>query len=125
MRISNKIFAIVVPTMTLMMMAMGAVNYKLVRDEQCESSEQFQNELGVKSSREITKSLASVRDQLTWLAQQPVVRRMEWDSMSVYMHEWAVKGRDKFSKLMLIEPDGQYYVAGKGLIADKSLRDRE
>ncbi|MCI5983034.1 MAG: methyl-accepting chemotaxis protein [Bacteroidales bacterium] len=125
MRISNKIFAIVVPTMTLMMMAMGAVNYKLVRDEQRESSEQFQNELGVKSSREITKSLASVRDQLTWLAQQPVVRRMEWDSMSVYMHEWAVKGRDKFSKLMLIEPDGQYYVAGKGLIADKSLRDRE
>ena len=61
MRISNKIFAIVVPTMTLMMMAMGAVNYKLVRDEQRESSEQFQNELGVKSSREITKSLASVR----------------------------------------------------------------
>lgn len=125
MKTSTKIFAIIIPTTAAAILCAGFFNYRAVTDEQRAEAEAHMNEMSDLSAREISSSLKAIRDELTWIAQHPKVQTMRWDDMSEYLDEMASRSTERFTNLMMIEPNGDYYFAGQGRIEGRNLSDRK
>ena len=125
MKTSAKILSILLPTTAVAMLTAGLMNYGAVNAELRAVTEAHQSELSEMSARQITASLKSIRDELTWAARHPDVVSMKWDSMSGYLSDVASSSAEKLTNLMLIEPSGDYYFAGLGRVEGRNLSDRK
>ncbi|MBO4244540.1 MAG: hypothetical protein J5882_05750, partial [Bacteroidales bacterium] len=122
--LKNKILLLVLPATILLMTVMMFVNYNMSVNKQLETTENFVTEIVRRGSIEVTSNLAGIKSRLQGIAASFQVQTMEWNLMRDYLQEQANKNKDKFSLLFVIQPDGHYYIAGKGL-AEKKLDDRE
>ena len=125
MKISNKISMGIVPTVAIMILILMASNYVQFVSSQTKTTEFYQTEISRMQTDEISQSLANITNELNWIAEQHLVKNMKWSAMDDYMTEKAAECRDKFSSLIVIEPNGDYYIAGKGRIEGRNLSDRE
>lgn len=124
MKLSRKVLCVVVPTVAVVMLVSAAVNFHIIYSHQQHSAESTQQLLSRKTTAQVSASLDNLVEELHWIAQRPDVQSMQWDSMSDYMARRASLSASKFSMLMVITPNGDYYVAGRGLIEGRNLADR-
>ena len=124
MKLSRKILCVVVPTVATVMLIATAVNFKIILNRQQSSTESTQLLLSKKTTEQVSGSLNNLADELSWIAQRPEVQSMQWEAMSDYLAHKGATNADKFSMLMVITAQGDYYVAGKGLIQGRNLSDR-
>ena len=122
--LKNKILLLVLPATIILMTVMMIVNYNMSVNKQLETTENFVTEIVRRGSIEVTGNLSAIKSRLQGIAASFQVQTMEWNLMRDYLQEQANKNKDKFSLLFVIQPDGHYYIAGKGL-AEKKLDDRE
>lgn len=122
--LKNKILLLVLPATVILMTVMMIVNYNMSANKQLESTENFVTEIVRRGSIEVTHNLAGIKSRLQGIAASYQIQSMKWETMSGYLQEQATKNNDKFSLLFVIQPDGSYYIAGKGK-AQKKLDDRE
>lgn len=124
MKTSTKILCIIVPAVALTIIAAGIINYRAAEREVRTIAETHLNEVSGLMAREVSASLRSMRNELTWIARHPDVMSMEWDQMSGYLSEVTEHTSERLTNLMVIEPDGSYYFAGEGRIKGFRLNDR-
>lgn len=122
---SAKILTIVLPTTAVTILCAGVANYRAVETELKAETEGHQSEMCELSAKEISASLKSIRDELTWVARHPDVQSMNWDSMSGYLSEVAGSAAERLTNLIVIEPNGDYYFAGRGKVENRNLSDRK
>lgn len=125
MKLSNKVLCALVPTVATAMLVSAVVNFRTILSNQQESTETTQLLLSRKTTSQVSMSLNNLVEELDWIAQRSEVQTMQWDSMSAYLASKAAACSDKFSMLMVITPEGDYYVAGRGFIEGRNLADRE
>ena len=125
MKLSRKILLVVVPTVTAVMMLSTYINYRTIITNQKASIERNQCDLAHKTIQQVSSSIENLTKELKWMAGRSDIQSMEWEQMVQYMDQQAKAGSGHFSMLMLVQPDGQYYVAGKGLIEGQNLSDRK
>lgn len=125
MKLSRKVLCVVVPTVAVVMLVSAAVNFHIIYSHQQRSAESTQQLLSKKTKSQVSASLDNLTEELHWIAQRPDVQSMDWESMAGYMASRASQSSSKFSMLMVITPEGDYFVAGKGRIEGRNLADRD
>lgn len=125
MRTSLKILSIIVPSTAVIMAVAGFSNYKSSESEVRRMAEEHLGEVSELTAREVSASLKSLRDELTWIARHPSVESMDWDSMSEYLSEVTERSSERLTNLMVVERDGSYFFAGKGRVEGWTVSDRK
>lgn len=125
MKTSIKILSIIIPTTAAVIIAAGGANYLAAEHEVRALTEDHLNKVSALTAREVSASLKSLRDEMTWIARHPSVQSMDWDQMSGYLSEVADRTSERLTNLMLIEKDGSYFFAGQGRVNGYTLEDRQ
>lgn len=111
--------------MAVVMLISAIVNFYTIFNHQKASSEASQLLLSRLTAKQVTESLDNLVEELTWMSMRPEVQTMDWDQMSGYLGRKSADSQDKFSMLMVITAEGEYYVAGRGFVPDRNLSDRK
>lgn len=125
MKLSNRVLCFVLPTVAAAMLISVAVNFNTIISNQRKTTEESQLAISNLTTRQVSTSIESLVEDLAWMAQRTDVQSMQWEQMSDYLGRKAAEENSKFSMLMLITPDGEYYVADRGFIEGRSLSDRK
>ncbi|MGN0030036.1 MAG: cache domain-containing protein [Marinilabiliaceae bacterium] len=88
-------------------------------------AEEHLDEVSALTASEVSASLKSLRDELTWIARHPSVESMDWDSMSEYLSEVTERSSERLTNIMVVERDGSYFFAGKGRVEGWTVADRK
>lgn len=123
MSLQKKLLLVTLPIVGLALIGMMAVNYIQAVNSNTKITEQYVAEIADKSAISISQNLNLIRTQLEWIAERKDVKSMEWEQMEEYINIRAFNDRKTYSMLFVIEPDGSYYIAGKGK-SDHNLSER-
>lgn len=125
MKTGPKILSVMLPSTAIVMLGAGAINYSSGESEVRAMAEEHLDEVSVLTAREVSASLKSLRDELTWIARHPSVESMDWDMMSEYLSEVTERSSERLTNLMVVERDGAYFFAGKGRVEGWTVADRK
>lgn len=125
MKTSTRILTIIVPSTALLILGGGAGNYVIGESELRSMAEEHLSEVSDLTAREVSASLKSLRDELTWISRHPSVASMDWDAMSEYLSEVTERSSERLTNLMVVERDGSYFFAGKGRVEGWTVSDRK
>lgn len=123
MSLRKKLLLSTLPLVGLTLIAMMAVNYYQAVSSNTKTTEQYVAEIADKSAISISQKLDQIKTQLEWIAERNDVKSMNWSAMEEYINIRAFNDRNTYSMLFVIEPDGSYYIAGKGK-SDHNLSER-
>lgn len=121
--IEQKIVLILVPIITILLVAMTVNNYINTTRSQKAISERYVSEIAQIEAVAVANSINWLRIQLEWVAERPDVRTMVWEKMENYLSLRAFNDRTRYNMLFVIWPDGSYGIAGGGM-AEANLLDR-
>lgn len=125
MKTGPKILSILLPSTAIVMLGAGAANYMNGESEVRAMAEEHLDEVSALTASEVSASLKSLRDELTWIARHPSVESMDWDSMSEYLSEVTERSSERLTNIMVVERDGSYFFAGKGRVEGWTVADRK
>lgn len=122
--VQMKILRVIIPFVTILLIVMMVVSYRTSFNTQKDFFEYCMQELSAKSAKEVTVKLNIMKDELKWIASEPLFRTMNVDSFKDRLDELAREEADYFSLLFIVYPDGSYYIAGKGW-SSNNISDRK
>lgn len=125
MKTGPKILSILLPSTAIVMLGAGAANYMNGESEVRAMAEEHLDEVSALTASEVSASLKSLRDELTWIARHPSVESMDWDSMSEYLSEVTERSSERLTNIMVVERNGSYFFAGKGRVEGWTVADRK
>lgn len=121
--VQAKILKLIIPFVTVTLIIMMIVSYRTSFNSQKEFFEYCMQELSAKSAQEVKIKLNIMKDELKWVASEPVFKSMDVDLYRERLEELAKEEADYFSLLFIAYPDGRYYIAGRGF-ANTNIADR-
>lgn len=125
MRTSIRILSIIVPATAAVIVTAGLGNYRAAEQKLRDMAKEHLDEVSALTAREVSASLKSLRDELTWISRHPIVESMDWDSMKEYLSEITERSSERLTNLMVVERDGSYFFAGKGRVVGWTVSDRK
>lgn len=124
MSLQKKLLLSTLPVVGITIIAMMVVNYIQAVNSHKKITEQYVAEIADKSAISVSQNLLLIKTQLEWIAERNDVKSMDWSKMEEYINIRAFNDRNTYSMLFVIEPDGSYYIAGKGK-SDHNVGDRQ
>ena len=112
----SKILWIIVPIVVIMLVVMMVASYQISFRSQKDLFEYCMQELSEKSANEVTIKLATMTDELKWIAGEEIFTTMDDQRYGEHLNELAKEKKEYFSMIFVAYPDGSYYVAGKGFV---------
>ncbi len=119
----SKILWIIVPIVIVMLVMMMVASYQISFKSQKDLFEYCMEELSAKSANEVTTKLATMTEELKWIASEEIFAEMDADRFGAHLDDLAKSKNEYFSMLFVAYPDGSYYVAGKGFV-NTNIADR-
>ena len=122
--ILGKFTALIAPTIAIFFIILGTVIFYEYKNNNLKLTDEFSTQIAAGKGNEIGEWLKANTNELERIAERKDVKSMNWDSMSSALNDVFVKRGSDYDLLFVIEPDGSYYIAGKGKAA-KNLAERK
>ena len=119
-----KILTIILPIVAFTLVVMMTVSYHINFKSQKSFFEYCMQELSAKSAQEVTDKLATMTDELKWIASEEIFTSMDEKKYSRRLNEIANDKKEYFSMMFVAYPDGSYYINGKGF-SKANISDRQ
>lgn len=120
----SKILMIIIPIVAVTLIIMMAVSYHINFKSQKTFFEYCMQELSAKSAQEVTDKLATMTDELKWIASEQIFTSMDEKQYSKRLDAIAKDKKEYFSMMFVAYPDGSYYINGKGF-SKANIADRQ
>lgn len=120
----SKILMIIIPIVAVTLIVMMAVSYHINFKSQKTFFEYCMQELSAKSAQEVTDKLATMTDELKWIASEQIFTSMDDKQYSKRLDAIAKDKKEYFSMMFVAYPDGSYYINGKGF-SKANIADRQ
>lgn len=122
--IQGKLLRVILPIVGILLFVMMIVSYRLTVNTQNNTSKRYVVEIAKRSSVEVSSKLDALRIELESIADRLELKSMVWADMQDFLARQFIRDSSMYSMLFVVMPDGEYYVAGKGLIEGKNLSER-
>ena len=119
-----KILTIIIPIVAVTLIVMMAVSYHINFKSQKSFFEFCMQELSAKSAQEVTSKLATMTEELKWMANEDIFTSMDDKKYSKRLETIAAEKKEYFSMMFVAYPDGSYYINGKGF-SKANIADRQ
>ena len=119
-----KILTIILPIVAITLVVMMTVSYHINFKSQKSFFEYCMQELSAKSAQEVTDKLATMTDELKWIASEEIFTSMDEKKFSRRLNEIANDKKEYFAMMFVAYPDGSYYINGKGF-SKANISDRQ
>lgn len=123
--IQGKLLRMILPIVGILLFVMMIVSYKLTVNTQNNTSKRYITEITKRSSVEVSSKLDALRIELESIADRPELKTMVWNDMKDFLARQFLRDTSMYSMLFVVMPEGEYYVAGKGLIEGINLSERK
>ncbi|MBO4245031.1 MAG: methyl-accepting chemotaxis protein [Bacteroidales bacterium] len=119
-----KILTIIIPVVAITLIVMMIVSYQVNFSSQKQFFEFCMQELSAKSAQEVTDKLATMTDELKWIASEDIFTTMDEKKYAHRLNAIAADKKESFSMMFVAYPDGSYYINGKGF-SKANIADRQ
>ena len=119
-----KILSIILPIVAIIIIVMMVVSYHINFKTQKSFFESCMQELSAKSAQEVTSKLATMTEELKWMANEDIFTSMDDKKYSKRLETIAAEKKEYFSMMFVAYPDGSYYINGKGF-SKANIADRQ
>ncbi len=119
-----KILTIIIPVVAITLIVMMIVSYQINFKSQKNFFEYCMQELSAKSAQEVTDKLATMTDELKWIASEDIFTSMDEKKYAKRLEAIAADKKEYFSMMFVAYPDGSYYINGKGF-SKANIADRQ
>lgn len=121
--IQSKFLLIIVPAMFFCISVLGYAVYRKSYQIQTHTVTNLSLQVAHSSSSEVTQWLTSMVHELERVSERPSMQSMEWSRIEPELDVFFKKRSDLYGLVFVIDPEGNYYVPGKGKMP-KNLSDR-
>jgi methyl-accepting chemotaxis protein len=121
--IQAKFLSVILPAMAVLFFALGIMVHTMARRMQSRTINEMSLQLAASGSSEISTWLQSLVLELERVAEKSIYSNMDWNSIDTDLQAIKAKRGGDYGLIFLIQPDGSYYIPGRGKAA-ANLADR-